>query len=171
VKQKVPLDPPLSGRVNWDALSDSLWHGLAAQPQRHVAICWLDAHLFLHRDPAGFHIAVEVFQDVALMLREETRLRGTALPTLLVLLFGAGLPLPKRLVYNDESKWCYCAGRSSGKGRNGCYMVSVHELTPFVRAYQLSPITSPGDWPRSCVTAPAIPVSARRDPLRVGMRA
>jgi hypothetical protein len=28
INRKLPLDPPLSGRVNWDALSDSLWGGL-----------------------------------------------------------------------------------------------------------------------------------------------
>lgn len=90
VKQKLPLDPPLSGNVNWNALSDSLWYGLVAQPPQKVAICWLDAHLLLQCDSAAFLIAVECFQDVALMLRDESQLKKVALPTLLVLLFGAG---------------------------------------------------------------------------------
>lgn len=42
VNQSIPLDPPLSGKVHYDAFNDSLWGGLSEIPSEKVALIWTE---------------------------------------------------------------------------------------------------------------------------------
>jgi hypothetical protein len=75
-KNNLPLDPPLSGRVNWDAFSDSLWNGIDETQNHKVAICWVGADVMRRRDPKAFRIAIDCLNDVAATLQDEYRQNG-----------------------------------------------------------------------------------------------
>jgi hypothetical protein len=63
LKAQVPMDPPIGGTVNWDALSDSLWAGLdgIATP---VALAWKDAWKLKRHDPQSFQTAEEILRTI-----------------------------------------------------------------------------------------------------------
>lgn len=63
----LPLDPPLSGKVNWDAFSDSLWYGMdgIAKIVPHIAIIWKNAENMMRHDFTAFQTAIACFEDVA----------------------------------------------------------------------------------------------------------
>jgi len=58
-KAVLPLDPPISGSVNWDAFRDSLYGGLDASTEQRIAIVVDDASVFRTDDPVGFETACE----------------------------------------------------------------------------------------------------------------
>jgi hypothetical protein len=65
VRATFPLDPPLLGSGNWDALSDSLWEGLCTHEARSIAILWPGARAMASSAPDDFEIALNVLADVA----------------------------------------------------------------------------------------------------------
>lgn len=67
-KQKLPLDPPISGNVNWDAFTDSLWSGINDLENDLVALVWRDAWKLRQADNPSFEIAQEVLSTVACQL-------------------------------------------------------------------------------------------------------
>ena len=60
-----PQDPPLSGRVNWDAFLDSLWGGLDNLGEKRVAFIWTHAEKMLDHGLEDLFIAAECFQQLA----------------------------------------------------------------------------------------------------------
>lgn len=84
----LPLEPPLSGVVNWDAFSDSLWQGLDGLAKPRVALIWTGAQQMLEGGLPDLLTAVDVLCDVARSVRDP--LTGVATPTE-VLLFLVGL--------------------------------------------------------------------------------
>ena len=68
VKDKLPLDPPLSGRVNWNAFSDSLWSGLNDLAAEAVVVVWRGASRLQHADSWSFAVAQDIFAEVASQL-------------------------------------------------------------------------------------------------------
>jgi hypothetical protein len=60
-----PQDPPLSGRVNWDAFLDSLWGGLDSLGEKRVAFIWINVEKMLDHGLADLFIAAECFQQLA----------------------------------------------------------------------------------------------------------
>ena len=73
VKAVLPLDPPLVGDDNWDALSDSLWGGLDNVDAERIVIIWPQAHLDASRE---LQTAAEVLDEVALSLGDEEATDG-----------------------------------------------------------------------------------------------
>lgn len=49
VTQTIPLDPPLSGNVHYDALRDSLWGGIEGLHSEKVAIIWSNFNTMLSK--------------------------------------------------------------------------------------------------------------------------
>ena len=60
-----PFDPPLSGRLHWDAFQDSLWGGLADLGERHVAIVWTKAERMFESGLPDLFIVVDIIQNIA----------------------------------------------------------------------------------------------------------
>ncbi|MEX0717791.1 MAG: barstar family protein [Planctomycetaceae bacterium] len=71
VKDNLPMDPPLSGDVNWNAFADSLWYGLDATQETHVSICWLNADQMVEARPQHFWLAIQCLDDVARNFSED----------------------------------------------------------------------------------------------------
>jgi hypothetical protein len=65
-RRDVPADPPEpSLNLVWDAFTDKLGGGLAAQPDERVAILWLDAHKMLEGNMQLLVEAVECLSGEA----------------------------------------------------------------------------------------------------------
>jgi hypothetical protein len=79
VKKNLPLDPPISGRVHWDALCDSLWYGLDALGKSSVAIVWSGADLMMTENDEEFQIALSSLTKVLEQLSEERAREGRPL--------------------------------------------------------------------------------------------
>jgi hypothetical protein len=47
VNQRIPLNPPLSGKVHYDAFHDSMWGGLSDLGYKKVALIWTDFNKML----------------------------------------------------------------------------------------------------------------------------
>ena len=69
VKIALPLDPPLPGERDWEALADSLWSGLDALGEVDVRIVWQNARASMPIE-SDFDLAVNVMLDVARSLSE-----------------------------------------------------------------------------------------------------
>lgn len=69
-RQFVPLDPAISGRVNWDALADSLWSGLDGLAPGSIAIVWRGAERLQHAEPRAFAIASDILTSTAAQLTQ-----------------------------------------------------------------------------------------------------
>ena len=67
IKSGLPLDPPLTGDRNWDALADSLWEGLNALEDGRIAIVWPQVHVGADAELAT---AVDVLDQVAGLLAD-----------------------------------------------------------------------------------------------------
>jgi Barstar (barnase inhibitor) len=65
IQDSLPFDPPISGRVHWDALSDSLWGGLAELAAPRVAILWTGVERMLDHGLCDLLSAVDCLRDVA----------------------------------------------------------------------------------------------------------
>ena len=70
IRAAFPLDPPLEGSDNWDALRDSLWGGLFVHPASRIAIVWPNARAMEASAQADFEIAIDVLADIAITLGE-----------------------------------------------------------------------------------------------------
>lgn len=75
-KRTFPLDPPISGKVHWDAFSDSLWGGLDACKSSKIALVVRDADVFRLSDKAGFETALECMLDAGKEVEAEKRSEG-----------------------------------------------------------------------------------------------
>jgi hypothetical protein len=60
-----PQDPPLSGKCNWDAFTDSLWGGLDELAQERVAFIWTRVEKMFEFGIPDLFTAIECFKDVA----------------------------------------------------------------------------------------------------------
>lgn len=93
VKESLPLSPDLSGRVNWDALVDSLFEGLSEQQEQKFSIVWSDVDAMLSRNVSDFFWAVHSLYQVALDLNSpRSGLKKTV--ELTVVLLGTGDNFP-----------------------------------------------------------------------------
>ncbi|ACD24905.1 barstar family protein [Clostridium botulinum] len=63
-KKELPQDPPLSGRVNFDALVDSLWGGFDYQGKEKVAIIWTNPMKLIKKDKDRFRILIECLKEL-----------------------------------------------------------------------------------------------------------
>jgi hypothetical protein len=61
VNQSLPLDPPLSGNVHYDAFNDSLWGGLSELPSEKVALIWTGFNKMLDK---GFNDFLQISQCI-----------------------------------------------------------------------------------------------------------
>ena len=66
IKKTLPQDPPLSGKVNWDAFLDSIWGGLDELGKEKVAIVWTNVENMLESSLPDLVTAIELFRDLAL---------------------------------------------------------------------------------------------------------
>ena len=71
VRSTLPLDPPLYGNKNWDALPDSLFSGLHATDEDRIAIVWPDGSQLEARAPADFLVASDILADLPAQLADE----------------------------------------------------------------------------------------------------
>lgn len=71
IKDIFPLDPPLSGSVNFDAFIDSLWSGLDNQEADKIAIIWKYPNELMSQDMDGFEKLVQCIFEVAENLSSE----------------------------------------------------------------------------------------------------
>ncbi len=88
-KKVLPLDPPISGRVNWDALSDSMWGGVDRLGEPRVAYVWTNVERMLDRGLYDLLMASSCFQDVAVSVHDPQHGISTVVD-LLVFLVGEG---------------------------------------------------------------------------------
>jgi hypothetical protein len=85
----LPQDPPLSGRVNWDALRDSLWGGLDELGAGQVAFVWTHVDRMLEHGLGDLLIAVGCFTQLGFEVA--TKQHGISQPvSLLIFLLGKG---------------------------------------------------------------------------------
>ena len=75
-RYSLPLDYPISGKVSWDALDDSLSGGLI-DINAECAIVWADADELLQKDPKAFGMCVQFWSDVEYGLELQRRDRRT----------------------------------------------------------------------------------------------
>ena len=71
IRSTLPLDPPLHGNRNWDALSDSLFCGLYATQEERIAILWPDGSRLESQAPADFAAASDILADLPTLLADE----------------------------------------------------------------------------------------------------
>ncbi|CRK84587.1 barstar family protein [Neobacillus massiliamazoniensis] len=65
VSQKIPLDPPLSGNVNYDSFTDSLWGGIEGLHSEKVAIIWSNFNKMLDKGLNDFLKISECICNIA----------------------------------------------------------------------------------------------------------
>lgn len=89
IKTTMPQDPPLSGRINFDALVDSLWGGLESSGESKIAVIWIDVNKFMDCEDNRFDLLCECFEELSTTLRLESY--GVEQPVMLnVILLGQG---------------------------------------------------------------------------------
>lgn len=71
VSRVLPLDPPIVGFRNWDALSDSLFGGLDSQDVKGITIMWTGGATLEGRSRGDFDMAVSMFHQVVELLSSE----------------------------------------------------------------------------------------------------
>jgi hypothetical protein len=71
----IPMDPPLSGKGKWDALSDSLWGGLALSPDSKVLLIWKNAVVMARANPSDFETAKDILFEVAEPLSNQSNIQ------------------------------------------------------------------------------------------------
>lgn len=97
VRDDLPMAPPISGQVHWDAFSDSLWGGLDETGDERIAIFWENADQLLMKDSESFQIAIEIFSHVASSLANP-QFNADKLPLLKIFMFGAGSEFPRLFI-------------------------------------------------------------------------
>jgi hypothetical protein len=70
VIRALPLDPPLSGKVHWDALADSLFYGLIEGPAKNIQIYWQSPGVFFKNDLESFSLALRCLSEVGRLLAD-----------------------------------------------------------------------------------------------------
>jgi hypothetical protein len=85
VKSAFPLDPPISGRIHWDAFDDSLWGGLDEVESGKVALVVRDAVSFRTSNYEDFQLAIEIIERVASEVQQEKRNEGDPAAEILVI--------------------------------------------------------------------------------------
>ncbi len=60
-----PQDPPLSGKCNWDAFTDSLWGGLDELAQERVAFIWTKVEEMFEYGIPDLFIALDCLKELA----------------------------------------------------------------------------------------------------------
>lgn len=75
-KKAFPLDPPISGRVHWDAFSDSLWGGLDACKESRVALVVRDITGFRESNKQEYEIAISCLTNTATEVEAEKKSEG-----------------------------------------------------------------------------------------------
>lgn len=65
VTSRVPMNPPLLGKTNLDAFSDSLWNGLHSLESEKLIIIWSNGTKFRGISPEEFDIAFDTLLDVS----------------------------------------------------------------------------------------------------------
>jgi hypothetical protein len=76
VRSAYPLDPAISGDVNWDAFADSIWGGLDACPDLKIALVINDVTVFRESNYQEFEVALDCLQTAATEVEAEKRNRG-----------------------------------------------------------------------------------------------
>lgn len=66
---KLPCNPPLSGKINWNALSDSLFFGLIYSKHNNIFVIW---HNFSGPYNISYPIIEEVFSDLSHLISTES---------------------------------------------------------------------------------------------------
>jgi len=92
VKDILPFDPPISGKVNWDAFSDSLWEGLCNMGNRKVSIVWTKVDNMLKYGLLDLMKSVQCLTDVATSLYNDTD--EVERVSLILFLIGKGSNFP-----------------------------------------------------------------------------
>ncbi len=65
IKNELPQDPPLSGKVNFDALTDSLWGGFDELGEEKVVILWSNPNETMNKDKARYDILIDCLEELA----------------------------------------------------------------------------------------------------------
>jgi hypothetical protein len=65
IKNELPQDPPLSGKVNFDALVDSLWGGFDELDEEKVAILWSNPKETINKDKTRYETLIDCFEEIA----------------------------------------------------------------------------------------------------------
>ena len=76
VRAAMPLDPPVYGSNNWNALSDSILGGIEQIVNDTIVIVWTDSVHYRRVDSEGFDIAIEVLRNVVNLLDDWTVTNG-----------------------------------------------------------------------------------------------
>lgn len=97
VKEILPFDPPISGKVNWDAFSDSLWEGIMNLGNQKVAIVWTKVDNMLEHGLAGLIDAIRSLIDVSTSLYNDVE--DTERVSLIIFLIGKGNNFPAYKIY------------------------------------------------------------------------
>ena len=71
VSETLPLNPKLSGKVNYDAFVDSFWEGLVDQGDEEVAVIWYEAQNMIEHGVGDLLKISECFHDLAHSLLKE----------------------------------------------------------------------------------------------------
>jgi hypothetical protein len=90
IVDRLPLDPPLSGNVHYDAFTDSLWGGLSELEVSNVAIIWNHADRMLNGNLNDLLKILQCFDQV----KREIGCLDYGIPKpmrLLVFLMGNGI--------------------------------------------------------------------------------
>jgi hypothetical protein len=67
-KKIFPLNPPIEGRrLNWDALSDSIWQGFLDLNEKKIAVVWPIGDPNLNED---LTIALGIFEEASITLAD-----------------------------------------------------------------------------------------------------
>lgn len=65
VIRKLPLDPPLSGKVHYDVLVDSLWYGIDNLECGKVAVLWTQASKIAINKSDDFKVILSCFEKLS----------------------------------------------------------------------------------------------------------
>lgn len=65
VVEVFPQDPPLSGKCNWDAFTDSLWGGLDELSEEKVAFIWTKVENMFEYGIPDLFMALDCFVELA----------------------------------------------------------------------------------------------------------
>lgn len=89
VKNELPQDPPLSGKVNFDAFVDSLWGGIDSFGEEKIAIIWTNPTKIMNLDKGKFKTLIACLEELSRTLTLEEY--GVEKPILLkTILLGEG---------------------------------------------------------------------------------
>ena len=76
VKNAFPLDPPISGQIRWQSLSDSLWNGLRDCGKSRIVLAMRDATGFQKDFTQDFEHAIYLMNSVSSDVELQNRIEG-----------------------------------------------------------------------------------------------